>query len=223
MVKFWSKIYKNWKPTNKIMFWIGISGILLGIISFVFNSLTIMINENNIINSSLKNSPIIQESPGTSITYVIDESTSKPNMDRLYYNKDLKINLGKSNYSIYNIKIILPSGQEAYIKKLTTINKPKEYVLASSNEEFTDFFIPSEHIVPKNLNEDNICYYFVITHDNIMGQWYKGKKFDSNKESCLLIKDVYQECHDFITDSFQGIMCYPELIPFALEMDKFNS
>lgn len=223
MVKFWSQIYKQWKPTNKIMFWIGMISIIVTLVSgLIFGGQYIItIYKNNIKNSSLTNSPIIQGSPGTTVTYIVEDTSSNTNMDRAYYNTDLKIYLGKSNFTIYNTKIILPSGQEAFIKKMTTINHPEEYVIASSNSEDTDFFIPAEHKVPDSLSDRDICFYFVITHENIEGHWYKGKKLDIDKESCYYIKDVYKECHNFTSESYKGSVCVPEIILFTLELDEY--
>ena len=93
MVKFWSQVYGQWSPTNKIMFWIGVVGILFGLIGggkYIIN-----LNNNPVIINGPQSTNIYNQCDPYEILSVYEEQKLKNksfnvcanNLTKYYYDK----------------------------------------------------------------------------------------------------------------------------------------
>ncbi len=100
---------------KKLGFWISV----LSLISMYVISNSSKTNEISINNATLTNSFIVQDSPGTSIEYI-------DAYDKTYI-FELSVNNWEDGWAldIYSIKLILPDGQEAFIKEAVFQKKYK--------------------------------------------------------------------------------------------------
>lgn len=158
----------------------------------------------------VKDTPPIYDN--TSIIISKTPMIDNPFFDTRYYTLEWKLILGISNLSIYNLQIDLPSNQKEFIKKIDT-NGESEFVFAYSNEEENDFYIPPEYRVLKEIKAEDICYYFVITHDDERGEWYKGEKLLKNETQCYNIRSPTKQCFNETSENFKNTFCISGIPP----------
>lgn len=194
MVKFWSQVYKQWNLTNKIMFWLAVIGIIVGILFGGKHIININSNNDimNVENSTFKNSPIFQRSSNISLTYnpaPDDDLVSPFYSTKLFMEGDKLIFDGKK-YNFYFMKIILPDDQEAFIPELLF---NKSYDIANCNEQWTDCYVYHKFRIKGELKEDDICWIFTTRfgHDYLHTDALRGaKRFQNNPANCSkLIQD----------------------------------
>lgn len=102
-------------------------------------------NEISIENSNLEQSPVVQDSPGVSITY--NENKTIP------YTKKFEV---KEYYSEkYNILFILPGNKKAFLPE---IKLKKEYILGYTNEDCSEIHINESYRLPSDFDEANVCW-----------------------------------------------------------------
>lgn len=94
-------------------------------------------------------------------TLVINENKQIP------YSKKQKTNINGLDVPIiemYDVKYILPNGQEALIPKLV---KGEEYTLFYANDDYSDLYVPQEYRVINN-GDEKICWLAKL-HCNTIG------------------------------------------------------
>ena len=173
MVKFWSQIYKKWNPTNKIMFWLTILSIGIGIFF------------GGIENSSLTNSPIIRSSANISIIYPSIESDSgcPQNYESIF---NIKNSL---NYNMFFIKVIFPDNKVGFIDKFL-INQSIN--LGQCLPDSSDCCIYNKYRVKRDLKDDEVCGIFTtrLGHDEMQHDILQpSNRFFLNSSSCLNLNE----------------------------------
>lgn len=122
---------------------------LIGVFAIIYFQQQTTGNKVEIDESTLKNSPIVQNSPGTSIIYNEDKS--------IPYTKIFKTRiefLRTLNKSLFNVKYVLPTGKEAFIPKIT---KGEEYTLFYTNDDISDIYVSEKYKFTDDLNS-KVCW-----------------------------------------------------------------
>ena len=196
--------YKSLSKTNKGIFWTIITALITILVSVVFFILSLLfptgdINNINVNNSSLTNSPLIQSSSNFSLIYTLGDSYD--NLPFGYYTKPIQIKtdyyeiirMEKQGCMVSNVffdsVIVLPSRQKVF---LNAIWYNESYTIAYFNNDETDAYIPHAYRVPENITDKDICYTFYIDKVGEPMRLEEGEKVNINKSSCF--KNYGGEC-----------------------------
>lgn len=180
---------KNKKQWYKKPGWISIIiVIILFILGLIFSDGG---NNININNSTLIDSPIVQDSPNTSISYTTNIVSDSPSQ---WHNQEIRLESGanlilkreKTGCAFqgvsYNSKIILPSKQEVFLDEIWS---NESYVIAYMNNDFSDAYLVNKYRIPEDLNEESICYYMYIDKVGDRMRTEKGPRALNNENSCF--------------------------------------
>lgn len=186
----WIRDFKRLKKWDKVGIVIGIFGLFAGLIFSANYMLNINIGRNqiNIHDSSVTNSPIIQESSNISVVYNTDDTfgldyDQYPRIHSLKFHEDYRPLDKKANF--YFVKVIVPDRKEAFLQEILF---NKEYTISRCNMDLTDCIINPIFRPNKDLTEDQICWTFIsrfsdknLTYDRFMS----SKRFKTDPAKCF--------------------------------------
>ncbi len=198
----WIRDFKKLKKWEKVGIIVGILG-LLGLpfaANYIVNinsvsSQTTNINNSgknsiNIQNSSVINSPMIQDSSNVSVVYNPDDTfgldyDQYPRIHTLKTHKDFTTFYLGGKANLYFVKVIVADRKEAFLEEILF---NKEYAVSRCNMELTDCIINPKFRPNKDLTEDQICWTFIsrfsdknLTYDELI----PSKKFQIDRDKCF--------------------------------------
>ena len=144
------------------------------------------VNQININNSSLINSPTIQQSSNISIVYNTPKNFDINNgeCNPLFYIEQIGLLKDKIKYDFYSVKYILPDDQEAFIEKVLF---NVSYWIGSCNKEFTDCCVYHKFRIKKSL-DNNICWVHKTRfgHENLVSDiWNYTERVLLEPDKCV--------------------------------------
>lgn len=188
----WIRDFKRLKKWDKVGIIVGLVGLFIGLIFSANYMLNINIGRNqiNIRDSSVINSPMIQESSNISVVYNTDDTfgldyDQYPRIHTLKFHKDFTNNYVGGDANFYFVKVIVPDRKEAFLEEILF---NKEYTISRCNMELTDCIINPKFRPNKDLTEDQICWTFIsrfsdknLTYDKLI----PSMKFKTDRNRCF--------------------------------------
>ena len=171
--------YPTWSMPTKIGIWIGIIGLILGIVS-----LFLQINPFKVKSQQTNQGNWTSGRGGTNFncptSYVMELTLQNEWLN----SQGVKLKLNR-------VKLILPSGQEAWIKNFTI---DKTYHIANCNDDSSNCCINPGYEYKK---EYDSC--FIFQSDELKGELFLTKSFDKSNDCYYVINGSQEIVNGFFS------------------------
>ena len=97
-------------------------------------------------------------------------------------NGGTRVTIRHQKFNLFNVKVILPSNQELFLSEYLY---DQEYVVAYSNDDGSDYYIPHKYRITYDFNDEDVCFINYANPKSDEAELMQvGPKYISDEESC---------------------------------------